>query len=230
MFEADEGERRYTLHGRRKGRPLRALKASLMETLLPRLVLEKGSGALTMDVLFPGKKEIWLEVGFGGGEHLAHQAKQHPEIGFIGCEPFQNGVASLLEHIHRDNLSNIRIYADDARNVLDRLPDHSIGKCFVLFADPWPKKRHADRRFIGEANLAKLARILKSGSELRLASDDPTLQHWIEEQMMGCPHFAPAPGTLAGWHQEKPANWPTTRYEQKGINAERAAKYYSFLH
>jgi len=219
----------YTLYGRRKGRPLRAVKAALMQTLLPRLAVAAGDAPLDLGALFPGKKQVWLEVGFGGGEHLAFQAALHPDTGFIGCEPFANGVASLAEHIHRQSLGNIRIYQGDARHMLDRLPDHCISTCFVLFADPWPKKRHAERRFIAAENLTKLARILVPGGELRLASDHPVLQAWLEEQMQGCPYFIPAPDTVQGRLPEKPDAWPTTRYEQKGVKEGRLARYYRFL-
>jgi tRNA (guanine-N7-)-methyltransferase len=225
---SSENGRSYVLYGRRKGRRLRVQKSALMETLLPRLEIAHGAESLDLTALFPGKKEIWLEVGFGGGEHLAHYAKENPDIGFIGCEPFVNGVASLLEHIDREKLENIRIYADDARDILDRLPDAGISRCFVMFADPWPKKRHADRRFIGPLNLPKLLRILKPGAELRFASDDPVLKAWMLEHARSFAGLRAMAGTEDGQWPEKPQNWPKTRYEQKGLRLGRIPAYFSF--
>ena len=130
------------MHGRRKGRPLRVRKTMLVETLLPQLQIALPvTGPLRPHALFSHQpQQIWLEIGFGGGEHLAAQAQRHPEIGLIGCEPFMNGIASLLDHIEREQIANIRIHPDDARQVLDHLPEQSLERCFVLFADPWPKK------------------------------------------------------------------------------------------
>lgn len=221
--------RRYTLYGRRKGRRLRSNKAQLMETLLPRLSIVASDTPLNPAALFPDKKETWLEVGFGGGEHLAAQSSQNPDVGFLGCEPFVNGVASLLDHIDCLHLQNIRLYADDARDLLDRLPSQSLSKIFVLFADPWPKKRHADRRFIGPTNLPKLARVMKTGAELRLASDDEVLKEWIREQMQSCPFFDGADGTEKGVYASRPPHWPRTRYEEKGLRLQRKPLYFSYM-
>ncbi|MBI3418745.1 MAG: tRNA (guanosine(46)-N7)-methyltransferase TrmB [Proteobacteria bacterium] len=184
----------------------------------------RGNAPLDLHKLFPNAKEIWLEIGFGSGEHLAAQAKAHPETGFIGCEPFVNGVAGLLSLIDAEKLENIRIHPADARPLLDRLPPASIARAFVLFPDPWPKKRHIGRRFIGPDNLVKLARVLKPGGELRLASDDPTMQAWMQEQMAGSPDFEPAPGLL----HTRPAGWPQTRYEEKAVKAGRKPLYFLF--
>ena len=172
---------------------------------------------------------MWLEVGFGSGEHLAAQAAANPAIGFIGCEPFVNGIAGLLGHIDKQRLGNIRIHPDDARPVLDRLPDASISRCFVLFPDPWPKKRHIERRFIGPVNLPKLARVMKKGAELRVASDDPTLQLWMHEHLLDAPGFSPALGAQKGLIENKPVDWPQTRYEQKALKKNHLCKYYIFI-
>ncbi len=226
-------ENKYTLFGRRKGKPLRAKKSELMATLLPRLRID-ASAPLDLKKLFPGKKEVWLEVGFGGGEHMAAYAKRFPDYGFIGCEPFINGIANLLGHINEQKIENIRILDDDARKLIDQLPEGSIARAFVMYADPWPKKRHAERRFIGPDNLPKLARIMKKGAELSIASDDPVLQSWMEEHLLASPDFTPAPGTLNGIHKERPADWPFTRYEEKSLakkkyNDWQGPRYYSFL-
>ncbi|MGE4351691.1 MAG: tRNA (guanosine(46)-N7)-methyltransferase TrmB [Bdellovibrionales bacterium] len=210
------------LFGRRKGRPLRAGQAGLMETLLPRLsVALPQEGKLNPSALFdPRPEALWLEVGFGGGEHLAAQAATHPSVGFLGCEPFINGVAKLVTQIEAQGLKNIRIHPDDARDLLDALPDGSLDRCFVLFADPWPKKRHAERRFIGRENLDRLARALKPGGQLRLATDVVALAQWMREQTnthdaFECLYDGP----------QAPADWVPTRYEQKGKAAGRAPEY-----
>ncbi len=213
------------LYGRRKGRPLRVRKGRLMEELLPRLEirLAGGRGALDPRGLFEeAVGALWLEIGFGGGEHLAALAGQNPQVGFIGCEPFVNGVASLLDHIDRDSLKNIRIFPDDARLLLEAMPDNVIDRCFVLFPDPWPKARHAERRFIGPANLARLARVLAPGAELCLATDHMSLAAWMKACLGRADSFAGLQvSTIA------PADWIPTRYEQKAIKAGRAPTYFS---
>ncbi len=222
----------YILHGRRKGRPLRVGKTALMQDLLPRIKVNLDSG-LNLKQLFGDTRDVWLEIGFGGGEHLAWQAKEHPSIGMIGCEPYMNAVASMLEHIHKNELQNIRIHDNDARMVMDALPDASIARCFVLFPDPWPKKRHANRRFIGPENLPKLARILKSGAQLRVASDDPTLQEWMLEHLRASADFIPAPDTDNGLRKTRLPDWPATRYEIKELAKKREGwkgpEYYVFI-
>ncbi len=213
------------LFGRRKGRPLRLRKSRLMQELLPKLQIDlPPHGKPDPYALFPFKpKSVWLEIGFGGGEHLAAQAKNNPAIGFIGCEPFVNGIASLLDHVDREQLNNVRIFPDDARKILDVLPEACIGRCFVLFADPWPKARHAKRRFIGPDNLPHLARVMKGGAELRLATDDAQLAAWMEESLAAQPLFA---HVYQG--DEPPPDWVPTRYEQKAFKAGRKPVYFSY--
>jgi len=222
---------RLQLYGRRHGRPLRQHKAELLETLLPAVRLERPEPGCPLDpaALFAGPlAEVWLEVGFGGGEHLAAQAAAHPEVGIIGCEPFINGVAGLLGHVEREGLAGrVRVLADDARYLIDALPDASIGRAFVLFADPWPKKRHWERRFIGPANLDRLARVLKDGAELRLASDDPGLVTWMLDHTWHHPAFEWLARAAADW-RARPADWPPTRYEQKAIEAGRTPVFLRF--
>jgi len=214
------------LYGRRKGRPLHARKTMLMQELLPQLLIALPKNPAQPKDFFanaPAAAPAGLEVGFGGGEHLAAQAKKHPEALFIGCEPFVNGVASLLDHIQREDLKNIRIFNDDARLVLDALADASLDRCFVLFADPWPKKRHAERRFIGPENLDRLARALKSGGVLRLASDHPSLVAWMRECLSLHPDFVCIHASAA-----PPADWIGTRYEEKAIKAGRQPFYMDY--
>lgn len=219
------------LYGRRKGRPLRKHKSGLLETLLPALSMPVPQPGEQVDPhgLFPRPvDDVWLEVGFGSGHHLAWQAKHNPTVGVIGCEPFVNGVAGLLALVDRDGLDNVRILPDDARPLLDALPDASIGRAFVLFADPWPKKRHWDRRFIGPENLPKLARVLKDGAELRLASDDMSLLRWMLEHTVTSPDFEWTARVPSDW-RIRPADWPPTRYEEKAIAAGRKPVFLRFV-
>jgi tRNA (guanine-N7-)-methyltransferase len=229
MQALEEKEKRYTLFGRRKGRRLREGKAELMQTLLPRLTIDARDPLKLLQKF----SEIWLEIGFGGGEHLAYHAKHNPHIGFIGCEPFVNGVASLLDHLNADHINNVFIQPDDARLVLDHLPGASINRCFVLFPDPWPKKRHAPRRFIGRENLKLLGRVMKQGAELRVASDDPTLQDWMIAHLRASEFFQANPKTENGLFKQRPEDWPETRYEKKALAKKRllwrGAEYYSFI-
>jgi len=209
------------LYGRRKGRPLHTRKALLMKELLPKLLITLDEAAETCPhMLFPDGRAatapVWFEIGFGGGEHLAAQAKLHPDIRFIGCEPFINGVAGLLDAIDREKLENIRIFNNDARLMLDALSDASIDKCFLLFSDPWPKKRHVNRRFIGPENLDRLSRVLKPKGVLRVASDHPSLIDWMRECLSIRPDF-----TCVYAHAEPPSDWVPTRYQEKAVRAGR---------
>ena len=207
------------LFGRRKGRPLRVRKTRLMEELLPQLLIKlKEEKRVSPQTFFKDAPQApaWLEIGVGGGEHLAAQAKLNPGVCFIGCEPFVNGVASLLDHLDRDGIQNVRVFNDDARMMCDALADASLDKCFVLFADPWPKKRHAERRFIGPENLARLSRVLKSNALLRVASDDAQLVEWMRDCLDAHADF-----TCIHASAEPPVDWVPTRYQEKAIAAGR---------
>ena len=210
------------LFGRRKGRPLRNGQSALMDTLLPRLAIKVPEvGRLDPFGLFAFVPEaVRLEIGFGGGEHLAAQAAANPSVGFMGCEPFVNGVAKLLTQVEAQKLMNVRILPDDARLLLDALPDESLETCFVLFADPWPKTRHAERRFIGKENLDRLARVMQKDGQLRLATDVVGLAQWMREQAKAHPAFA-----CVYDGPQAPADWVPTRYEQKGKAAGRMPEY-----
>ncbi len=226
-----EEARRRTLHGRRRGKKLRAGQQSLLDTLLPRLEValpaepivtpdnEVAESAAKIDLaqVFGGTLPadgVWLEVGFGAGEHLVWQAEQHPNVGLIGCEPYINGVAKCLAHIERTGLSNIRLFTDDARFVMQALPPRCLSRAFVLFPDPWPKTRHHKRRFVQRSNLDVLARLMKQGAELRLATDDPSYLPWMVEHACRHPEFDWLAESPADW-RGRPADWPPTRYEQK---------------
>ncbi len=226
LSESSSAYPKQHLYGRRKGRPLHKRKSRLMQELLPQWEITLGGNApLDPFELFDVRPvSIALEIGFGGGEHLAEQAERNPHAGFIGCEPFVNGVASLLDHIDRKGLRNVRIFPNDARLLLNALPEGSIARCFVLFADPWPKARHAERRFVEAENIGRLARVLRKNGELRLASDDAQLVRWTREQMeRAADLFVKTHDDLA-----PPVDWIRTRYEEKGINAGRAPVYFGY--
>ncbi|HVJ40613.1 MAG TPA: tRNA (guanine(46)-N(7))-methyltransferase TrmB [Dongiaceae bacterium] len=228
-------DRRRKFYGRRKGRKLRVNQQGWMDVLLPQLAVQLPAGEALLDPasLFPGKMDdIWLEIGFGGGEHLAAQAAAHPTIGFIGCEVFVNGIASLLGHLDHQRAAgqggdNVRVYPEDARDLLARLPARSLGRLFLLFPDPWPKARHARRRFVNRENLDLLARLLKPGAELRIGSDDPTYIGWALAHASNHPAFTWLANAAADW-QQRPADWPPSRYEQKAIRQGRQPAYFRF--
>lgn len=204
--------------GRRQGKGLRRAALGLIDELLPRLEVAVPEPGERIDprLLFPGAvNEVWLEVGFGGGEHVADQAEAHPGVGIIGCEVFKNGIASLLGHLQTRQLGNVRVFPEDVRLLLPALPDASLGRVFVLFPDPWPKTRHAERRFIGSENLDTLARLLADGGELRVASDDPVYVAWAARHLDDHPAFEKVLATAD--RALVPADWPATRYEQKCI-------------
>ena len=229
MAGTPEGAR-LQLYGRRRGRRLRAGQQELLAELLPklRIALPERGERLDLAALFgPAIRDVWFEIGFGGGEHLAWQAERNPDVGFIGAEFFLNGVVSLLGHLARGGIGNVRIHPEDARPLLHALPDQSIGRAFLLFPDPWPKARHARRRFVSPDNLGELARILKPGAELRVASDDAGYIAWALEHLTRSPDFKWLAEGPADW-RVRPEDWPPTRYEQKAVKAGRRPVYLRF--
>jgi tRNA (guanine-N7-)-methyltransferase len=211
----NEGRPR-TLYGRRRGKKLRAGQEALLDTLLPKLLITVPPEPQKLDLaaLFGSAREIWLEVGFGAGEHLVWQAAEHPDVGLIGCEPFINGVAKCLAQVERTAVTNVRLFTDDARLVMAALPERSLARVFVLFPDPWPKTRHHKRRLVQRATLDVLARLMKAGAELRLATDDPSYLPWMVEHACSHPAFDWLADRPSDW-RSRPADWPPTRYEQK---------------
>lgn len=210
---------RRQFYGRRHGRPLRPGRARLVETLLPRLAvtLEAAASRPALTSLFEtGPEELWLEIGFGAGEHLAAQAAARPEVGFLGAEVFANGIASLLARIDAAGLRNVRVYQGDGRDLLEALPEAAFARVAVLFPDPWPKARHRRRRIIQPETLDHLARILRDRGELRLATDDPDYLTWMLETATVHPAFSWLARRAADW-RERPADWPPSRYEQKAL-------------
>ncbi|MEG6508432.1 tRNA (guanosine(46)-N7)-methyltransferase TrmB [Methyloligella sp. 2.7D] len=216
-------------YGRRKGHKLTAYKASLMETRLPALRLPLQAPAPeSLAALFPsGADQVWLEIGFGGGEHLAWQAEHNPKTGLIGCEPFFNGVASLLAQAEAKGLDNIRLQDGDAREVLAWLPEGAIDRVFMLFPDPWPKTRHKKRRLLNEETASEIARVLKPGGEFRFASDWPDYVAQALGILHKHPGFSWNAARAADW-RERPDDWPETRYEQKAVREGRKSAYLSF--
>ncbi len=215
------------LYGRRQDRPLKARQARLMETALPALRVPLGEQGVDPGALFPDAAEIWLEVGFGGGEHLAWQAAQNPRVGMIGAEPFINGVAKLLAQIEDEGLQNIRIHHGDARPLMEALAAGSLSRIFVLHPDPWPKKRHHKRRIVGPWFFAEAARLLRPGGILRVASDIPDYVRWTLMHAQGAPAFEWTAERADNWRR-RPADWPQTRYEAKALAEGRTPAYLVF--
>ena len=220
-------------YGRRKGKKIKPGRQGLIDTLLPRLSLGLPNEGEAVDpfTLFPDMatlpRAIWLEIGFGGGEHLAHQALNNPDIGFIGAEPFLNGTAKLLASIRDNDLRNIRILGDDVRPLLKMLPEASLERVFLLFPDPWPKSRHAERRFISDKNLSALARLMVDDGEFRVASDHPVYQRWALRVAPRHPDFR--------WQVKGPEDWQhrwpdacQSRYEAKAVREGRTSFYLTF--
>ena len=198
-------------YGRLKARPLKPRQAGLLDTLLPRIAVPL-DGSLQL----PGDREVWLEIGFGGGEHLAEQAARRPDVLFLGAEPFVNGVASAARHIDERGLENVRLHQGDARDLLAALPEASIARAFILFPDPWPKGRHHKRRLIQREFVAELGRVLRPGAGLRFATDWRDYAVWTLERMSGSPVFQWTARRADDWRLP-PADHVTTRYEAKRL-------------
>ncbi len=208
-------DRKFHFYGRRKGKTLRRHHLALTDDLLPRLRVDLAAPLAGM-----GERR-WLEIGFGGGEHLAHQAALHPEVSLLGAEPFINGVAKLLALIEAKQLGNVRIHDGDARYLLEALPEASVERVYLLYPDPWPKARHNKRRFVSAENLAQIHRVLKPGGLLLFASDIADYVAWTRE------HIA----AHGGFHEEGDAgrpfvDWVQTRYEAKAKREGRDSSYY----
>ena len=214
-------------YGRRKGRPLRPQMQALFDQSLPEIAVPQGLDSL--DGLFDhAPDDVFLEIGFGGGEHLAQIAKAAPDCGFIGAEPFVNGVASLLRHIEDEAISNIRIWPDDVRLILDHLPAGCLAGAYIMFPDPWPKKRHAGRRILQQSMRDRLARLIRKGGSLRMASDHPIAKTWLLAEAMADDRFEWLANCADDW-QNRPAGWPETRYMAKGVDEGRASSWFDFV-
>ncbi|MFC3080233.1 tRNA (guanosine(46)-N7)-methyltransferase TrmB [Phenylobacterium terrae] len=201
-------------YGRMKSRPIKPRQAALMDTLLPKI--RAPAEPFEPRALKPDAAQVWLEIGFGGGEHMAAQAARRPEVLVIGAEPFLNGVASAVRHVDEQGLGNVRIHDGDARALLERLPDACLERVFILFPDPWPKARHNKRRLIQPEVIEELARVLTPGGRLRFASDWADYVDWTLERFLQSPHFA-WPAERADDWRTPPADHITTRYEEKRL-------------
>jgi tRNA (guanine-N7-)-methyltransferase len=219
---------RRVLYGRKRGPRLRPGRARLLEELLPAVEVRLPEcGRLDPGTLFPDRRPLWLEIGFGGGEHLAELARRHPETGLIGCEPFVNGLARMLAVIEEEGLANVRLFADDARLLLEALPDARLDGLVVLFPDPWPKARHHKRRIVNPATARDMARVLRPGGELRLATDHPGYARAMLETLLARPELAWTARRPADW-RTRPEDWPPTRYEAKALEAGARPVYLRF--
>jgi tRNA (guanine-N7-)-methyltransferase len=214
------------LYGRRQGHKLRQGQAALVEQMLPRLSVPE-QGALDAAGLFGDDRPLEVEIGFGAGEHLAGQAAARPDRGFIGCEPFLNGVVGALGHVRDLGLDNVRIHMGDALEVIERLPDASLSRVYLLHPDPWPKARHAKRRMVNHGPLDLIAAKLKPGAEFRLGTDDPTYCRWAMMVMNQRRDFAWL-AQAAGDFLTRPADWPETRYERKARRQGHEVWYFRY--
>ena len=218
------------LYGRSKGKPLRAFQHRLVEDLLPQITVPP-EGPVTAERLFGETRPLPFEIGFGGGEHMAYRADMLPDHGFIGCEPFLNGVASALGHVHGDaekpGIPNVRIHHGDALEVLARVPDGALSFVYLLHPDPWPKARHAKRRMMNKGPVDLISAKLKPGGEFRFGTDHPVYLRWALMVMNGRADFE--------WLCEKPQDfltrpggWPETRYEAKARQQGHEVWYFRY--
>ena len=215
-------------YGRRKGRPLRTGMQALLTDMLPAWRFDvTRPPAAQFESATGTQAELALEIGFGGGEHLAGLAEANPATNFIGAEPFVNGVASLLRHIQTRNLSNIRIWDDDVRLILPALPLAGLSQVFIMFPDPWPKKRHAARRILQPVMMDILAQLIRPGGQLVLASDDSTAKSWLLQTAMSYQQFCWTARCPADW-RDRPSHLPVTRYMAKAEKASRCPAWFIF--
>ena len=212
------------LYGRSSGHKLRAAQQQLIDELLPQIEVP-AEGEVTSARLFGDNRPLHLEIGFGGGEHLAFRADLLPDHGFIGCEPFLNGVATALAHIRDQRLANVRLWRGDALEVVRRIPDGSLGFVYLLHPDPWPKARHSKRRMVNDGPVELIAAKMKAGGELRIATDHPVYLEWVlmvmQRHTQRFEWLAQRPSDFL----QRPGGWPATRYEAKAVREGRRAYY-----
>ncbi|MBV1694880.1 MAG: tRNA (guanosine(46)-N7)-methyltransferase TrmB [Hyphomicrobiales bacterium] len=226
--DIDTGELELRSFGRRRGRKLSTRQERLLAETLPRVQValerlhEPGLG-------FSGvtPREVWLEIGFGGGEHLIAQARRYPDVLVIGCEPFEEGVVKVLSAIEAEGLTNIRVHPDDARDLLRRLPARCIDRAFILFPDPWPKRKHQKRRLVAPPLLTLLARAMRPGARLSVATDIPDYARTMLMAFAASPEFRWTARRPGDW-QTRPADRVETRYEHKALAEGRRPTYLEF--
>ncbi len=221
-------------YGRRFGKTLRKGQIYHLENTLPKIApkgvtWEENPDRNSIDLveLFGDDRPVWLEIGFGGGEHMLHMAQTYPDVGIIGCEPYVNGVAMLVPRIAEEGITNARVHMGDARDVLDVLPEGSVEKAFLLYPDPWPKSRHHRRRFVIPENMDALARALKSGAEFRVATDIEDYVRQTMEVLLAHDEFECLNENPKDWHDPW-ADWHRTRYEAKAVREGRVPHYLTF--
>jgi tRNA (guanine-N7-)-methyltransferase len=228
-MRSDHGgeQRALRSYGRRRGRRLSPRQQALLEHDLPKVAIDLASPppARLTDLFGDTLGDVWLEVGFGDGKHLLWQAEHNTDIGIIGCEPFVDGVVKVLSALESGRLPNVRLHAEDARDLLAWLPTGSIGRLFVLFPDPWPKRRHGKRRLLGPATLALLVRCLRQGGELRVATDSADYVRTILLAVATEPDLL---WQAAGPEDWRKSSWPATKYEQKAISEGRKTYFLTF--
>ena len=221
------GFRAGVLHGRLQGRKLRPGQASLLRDLLPAYAVD-ASRPIHPATLFEGPiDDLRLEIGFGAGEHLIAQATESPRTGFIGCEPFRNGLVGMLQHLAQTPRANLRLFAGDGGEVVDQLPAASVSRVDLLYPDPWPKRRQRKRRFVSAAMLARLARILRPGGTFRFATDIDDYAGWTLARVLASPDFDWTAVRADDWRHPW-AGWTATRYEAKAKRDGRAPVYLVF--
>ena len=216
------------LRGRRVGKPLSAYQRALMEALLPRLALDPSRPLDPAGLFTAPKRELRLEIGFGGGEHLLATARREPEVGFIGCEPFVNGMARALADLAGGDLDNIRLHGGDAGDIVDALPPACLARIYLFYPDPWPKRRQRKRRFVSDDLLARLARAMRPGAELRFSSDIDDYTGWTLARLARSPDFRWRAERADDWQEPWP-DWQRTRYEAKAIAEGRRPCYLTAL-
>lgn len=223
-------KQRGAFYGRRKGHPLRKGQAHLMQDVLPQLALDLAQPApADLRVLFsPAVSSVRLEIGFGGGENLLHEARENPGIGHIGCDVYVNGVAKCVASLTEEKLSNVRVHHGDAQPLLDWLPEASLDRLDILYPDPWPKRRHWKRRFISDERVKKIARAVKPGGMVRFATDIPHYAEWALIRFGRSGRFQWTAERARDW-LEPWAGFPGTRYEAKAMREGRKPAYFSFI-
>jgi len=228
-IDDDKVEARRGFFGRRKGHRLRSHQARLLDTLLPRLALDVDAPPpANLASLFPSPvDEVRFEIGFGGGEYLIAQAEAHPRTGFLGCEPFINGMAKALAAIEARGLASVRLHLGDAVPLIDWLPDASVAGIDLVYPDPWPKRRHWKRRFVQERTVADMARILRPGGEFRFVSDIPDYAAWTLARLLRSPDFTWTAERADDWREPWPG-FVRTRYEAKAVREGRVPSYLVF--
>jgi tRNA (guanine-N7-)-methyltransferase len=225
--ERKEPPPRRTLYGRSRGKALRAGQKRLLAEALPLFSIAPEALAAGHAFATP-PREVWLEIGFGAGEHLIEQAKANPDVGVVGCEPFLNGVVATLASLKREQLSNLRLRRGDAQTVIEFAPDSFFSRVFILYPDPWPKRRHHKRRVIAEDTIEALARIMRRGAELRFATDVDDYAGWTLTRFLASPHFHWAAARADDWRRPWP-EWRPTRYEAKARSEGRRSVYLTFV-